>query len=304
MELGFILLKQILLMFMIMMFGVMLYKSSKVTNQGAKELGSMLLYFIGPMTIIRAYSTDFSWLKAHQLLLTFALAIISVSVGIIISTFLFRHKKIDAFVTTFSNAGFMGIPLVQAILGLQAVLYLSAFMAVATIAMWTYGVYVLSGRQEGTDIKKILANPVILSVFVGLIIYFGQIPLPGFAMEVMTTISYINSPLAMIVLGVYLAQVPWISLFNQKDIYRTSMVRLVLVPLIVGFMLVLIPNGFYEVKMTVMIATSAPAAFNTAILAQQYHQDVGVAVRYVCLSTLLSLITMPIILTLMAMVWA
>jgi len=243
-------------------------------------------------------------MKAHQLLLTFALAIISVSVGIIVSTLLFRHKKIDAFVTTFSNAGFMGIPLVQAILGLQAVLYLSAFMAVATIAMWTYGVYVLSGRQEGTDIKKILANPVILSVFVGLIIYFGQIPLPGFAMEVMTTISYINSPLAMIVLGVYLAQVPWMSLFNQKEIYRTSLVRLMLVPLIVGFMLVLIPNGFYEVKMTVMIATSAPAAFNTAILAQQYHQDVGVAVRYVCLSTLLSLITMPIILTLMAMVWA
>lgn len=303
MELGFILFWQIALMFVMMMMGYGMYKINRLSSVGSKEMGALLLYVVTPIIIMRAYTVEYTAERAFNMLIALALALFSVLFSIVISKIIFKHEGIENFSATYSNAGFMGIPLVQATLGSEAVFYLSAYLAVMVFIQWILGVVMITGDKTHTSIKRVLTNPVILGILGGLAIFFMQISLPKFVLDVFNIISGMNSPLAMLVLGVYLAQIQWISLVNSWKIVGVSFVRLLLIPLIIGSLMIFISNDYYMIKMVTLIAFSAPVGFSVAILAQQFDKDYFQAVRYICHSTLFSIITMPIIVVLMDMIW-
>lgn len=119
--------------------------------------------------------------------------------------------------------------------------------------------------------------------------------LSGFLTEILANISEMNAPIAMLMVGIYLAQVPLKTLFTDMMNYKTSAVRLIVIPLITGVVLALVPIGSYELKQTILILASAPIGSNVAVYAQLYGCDYKQAVKEVVLSTLLCIITMPII---------
>lgn len=206
---------------------------------------------------------------------------------------LFRKAPIDDFGAAFSNAGFMGFPLVTAVLGSDAIFYAAGFVALLNALQWTYGQALLSGDKKHYSLQAVLKNPLVLSLLAGLLIFFVQIPVPAMAQDALEAIAGLNAPLAMIILGVYLAQTKLLSLFTEPRLYVVCAVRLLLIPALTILVLWFVPEQYAAIRLTLIIVASAPVGSNVAVYAQKLDQDYAYAVRLVCLSTLLSIITMP-----------
>lgn len=161
MELALILLKQIAVMFLLMSIGYFLFVTKKITLQGNKELGTFLITIILPSSILKSYITEFSEEKLQGLLFSFVAAILALTISVFVSRVVFGNRqKIEHFGTAFSNAGFIGIPLVKATVGDEAVFYIASFVALLNILQWTYGVIIMSENKEAVSIKKLATNPV------------------------------------------------------------------------------------------------------------------------------------------------
>lgn len=144
-----ILLKQICCMFLDMLVGIYLYKRKHITKQGSKELGAMLLRIVIPCVIIKSYMTDYSAEKAKELCMAFILALLSLILAMVVSYIIYGKKHgVENFSASFSNAGFIGIPLAQAVYGEQAVFYIASYVALLNLFQWTYGVYLLIQDRE------------------------------------------------------------------------------------------------------------------------------------------------------------
>lgn len=297
MEIIVLLLKQNLVMFVYLVIGFFLYKKKLVSAQGSADIGRILLYIVMPTAILKSYLAEFSMERLEGLVVSFAAALLSLLLAIVVSRAAFKKEQgIERFGAAFSNAGFIGIPLVQMTLGEEAVFYVSSFVALLNILQWTYGLVTITGDRTLVSVKRLKTNPIILSFLAGIALFLLPVSLPAALENVVATIASMNGPLAMIVLGVYLGQVPLRSLFSGRVVYRCTLVRLVLIPALTIVLMMVFPEKYHMMKLTILIAASAPVGSNVAIFAQLYEQDYMQAVKEVCLSTLVCIITLPLIL--------
>lgn len=294
MEIVLLLFKQSLTMFVYLLIGYFLYKKKLVSKQGSADMGRMLLYVIMPVAILKSYIRDFSTELLEGLAVSFVLALLSLILAVVVSRLLFKKEEgVERFGAAFSNAGFIGIPLVQMALGTEAVFYVASFVAILNILQWTYGILVMTGDRSVIRPQKICTNPIVISFLAGLILFFAPITLPEILTDIIGTLSSMNGPVAMIVLGVYLGQVPLKSLFTDRLVYKCAAVRLLLIPALTIVLMLIVPAEYQTIKLTVLIAAAAPVGSNVAIFAQLYDQDYTRAVKEVCLSTLLCIVTLP-----------
>lgn len=303
MELVEILLKQIIIMFLLMFVGLLLFKTGKITKNGSKELGNVLIYVIMPCVVINAYMTEFSVQRLRGLLLAFGLSALALLLAMAISTVLFKKHPIENFGTSFSNAGFMGIPLVQAVLGTEAVFYVSSFVALLNLLQWTYGVFVITKDRRQISAKKILTNPVLISMVVGIILFVLPVEIPAVFTGTVSMISAMNAPVAMISLGTYLAQTTVRELFTDKTAYISTLVRLIVIPVLTLLLLTPIPNSYMSVKLAILIVAATPVGSNVAIFAQIHNKNYTQAVKSVCLSTLCCIVTIPLLMAMAGSLW-
>ncbi len=304
MEIMGILLNQIALMFIFIGIGYVLYRSKLISNAGVKDLGTLLLYIVLPCVIIKAYLSDRTEARMIGLAISFAASLISLIIAMLISQFIFgKRHRIENFGTAFSNAGFIGIPLIQAVLGEEAVFYVSSYVALLNIFQWMRSSTVLREDPEPLNAKKLVSNPLLIGMVIGLLLFITQLPLPGLVKTSVAQLASVNTPVAMIIIGTYLAQVEWGDLFTDKLSYASCVVRLVLIPAVTFAVLSLVPNEYYMIKMTVLIAASAPVGSNVAIFAQRYGLSYTQAVKSVCLSTILSIVSLPAIVFLASRLW-
>lgn len=291
-----LLLKQNILIFLYLLIGYFLFRKKLIGISGSADIGRMLLHIVMPAAILKAYMTSYTPERLIGLVLSFLAALLALLLAIFISRIFFKKEQaIERFGAAFSNAGFIGIPLVQMTLDEEAVFYISSFVALLNILQWTYGVFILTGDRNTFSFQKLRTNPVILSFLGGLLLFFLPVTLPDLLTGMIGSLAAMNGPLAMIVLGTYLAQVSPGSLFKEKLAYRSSFVRLILIPILTIILLGFFPAEYHTLKLAVLIAASAPIGSNVAIFAQLYGQDYTRAVKEVCLSTLLCMITLPLI---------
>ncbi len=303
MEIAAILLRQIVIMFLFMMIGVWLFRTDRLTRAGSKDLGNVLIYVIMPCVVLNAYMTEFSRERLTGLLWAFGLSVAALLLAMLVSHVIFKKHPIENFGTAFSNAGFMGIPLVSAVLGTEAVFYTSAFVALLNILQWTYGVFVITRDRRQISVKKIVTNPVLISLAAGIVLFLLPIELPGVLTGTVSSIAAMNAPVAMISLGTYLAQTRLKELFTDKTAYLSTFVRLLVIPLLTLALLWLVPAEYMNLKLAVLIVAITPVGSNVAIFAQIHNQNYTQAVKSVCLSTLCSIVTMPLLVALARMVW-
>ena len=188
----------------------------------------------------------------------------------------------------------MGIPLIYNTLGPDAVFYALSFVIFTAIGQWTYGIMVLTHDKSVVSVNNILKNPIIYYVLIGLFVYFTQIKLPTILTQTISYLVPLNTPVPMFMIG----GLPFKSIFNQLHIYRASFLRLLVIPGIVLVVLKFIPSigqNFDTMKMAVLLVASTPVGANVAIFAQQYNQDVKESAQLVSLSTILSVLTIPLI---------
>ena len=297
MEIVVLLLRQNLVMLVYMMIGYYLYKKKLVSAGGSADIGRILLYIVMPAAILKSYLADFSRERLEGLFVSFLAALLSLLLSIAAARIAFsKEQGIERFGAAFSNAGFIGIPLVQMTLGEEAVFYVSSYVALLNILQWTYGLVTITGDRSLISVKRLRTNPIILSFLAGIALFLLPVSLPETAENVVGTIAAMNGPLAMIVLGVYLGQVPLRSLFSGHVVYRCALVRLIVIPVLTMALLFVFPEKYHMLKLTILIAASAPVGSNVSIFAQLYGQDYMQSVKEVTLSTLLCIITLPLIL--------
>lgn len=297
MEIVVLLLRQNLVMLVYMMIGYFLYKKKLVSAGGSADIGRILLYIVMPAAILKSYLADFSRERLEGLFVSFLAALLSLLLSIAAARIAFSNEQgIERFGAAFSNAGFIGIPLVQMTLGEEAVFYVSSYVALLNILQWTYGLVTITGDRSLISVKRLRTNPILLSFLAGIALFLLPVSLPETAENMVGTIAGMNGPLAMIVLGVYLGQVPLRSLFSGHVVYRCALMRLIVIPVLTMALLFVFPEKYHMLKLTILIAASAPVGSNVSIFAQLYGQDYMQSVKEVTLSTLLCIITLPLIL--------
>lgn len=291
-----ILLQQTIIMFALMLLGLLLSRRGMITEQGSRDLSNVLLYAVIPCVILRSYMSEFSTEKLRAMGLSALIAVIAFAASIAVAylTCGTRHH-IENFAVAFGNAGFIGIPLVTAVFGPEAAFYVVSFSTFANLLQWTYGIVIISGKKETMNLKMVFVNPVFISMVIGIALFVLQPTLPT---VVTGTIGYIadgNTVLAMIILGYYLSKVQLRGLFADVRLYLFSALRLLVVPAVTILVFLPFPFARGEITLITLIAAATPIASSTAIFAQKFDQDYRRAVSYVCLSTILSVATLPLV---------
>jgi len=313
------------LLFIIIALGFICQKIRLLTEEANKCMADIVMYFVTPCVIINAFSATM-YTKAELLGILKNIGIVALAsvllhvVMILAVYFLFRFKAEDRrrvmrFAAVFSNAGFIALPLAQALIDTptshEGALYAAVFLAVFNIALWTWGLVDMSGEKKAMNWKKIVFNPGIIGVVIGLFIFtsplyitIGEtagIKLPSLVMDALGALSALNLPLPMLMVGYYLGKADIMAAFKDGWSYFCMALRLIVFPLIT--LAVLYVCGVRGNVLTVLvIGASAPVGATTTIFSAKFNRDTELSVRLVALSTILSMITMPIIVGLTQMI--
>lgn len=293
-----ILLKQIAIMALLIAVGWVLRRKNFLSEQGTKELGAILLRIIIPCVIVKSYIVPYSRERLLELALSAGLALLGFIAAMLIAYAVYgKRRRIENFAASFCNAGFIGIPLAQAAIGEDGVFYVAASVALLNLFQWTYGVYIMTDRRDAIRAKTIATNPVVIAIVVGVVLFVGRIPVPEILTSTLGYIAGMNTPVAMILMGTYLARVSWRELLDRRA-YSCVLLRLVVIPAVVLVLFWLLPVSNTAVAMAVFLAAATPVGANICVFAQQYNSDYPFSVVTVCLSTVLSVVTVPLLSTL------
>ena len=289
---------EVAVILILILVGYFTVKKGMFTKESLGSITSFLLYIVTPCLIVSSFlSAESGKLDGWTLLLAAVLPALSIVISIALSYLFFRRepsgrRRVLRFSMIFCNVGFMGVPLVEGIVGSEGVLYGSFFIAVFNIFCWTYG-YVMMGGGK-VRLKALLLNPGVIGIVIGLPLYLLDVPVPALFVEPVELISALNTPLAMIVVGGYIAQVKLRAFVSDLAVYKMAVLRLVVAPLLyLALVWLLRPDE--TLLMSTVIQAATPVAANCVLFAVQYDSDAELASKSVAVSTALSVVTIPLL---------
>ncbi len=300
MELSLILLKQVSVMLILICIGAICFKTRLVSLEGNKSLTNLVLYIVNPAVIIVSYQQDFSPRLFKGLGYALLLSAAGLLLFIAVSYLFLRGKdkdsiSIERINASYSNCGFMGIPLALALFGSEGVLYITAINTVFNIMVWTHGVFTISGEKSEVSFKKIITNPTILATILGFLLFVFQIRIHGLLFDTLSYVNNIITPLAMFVAGVTIANSSLLKALRKPKIYFVSALKLIITPVILILLLYFFPCPNETAKITTIVGLSCPSATIGTMLAIRFDKNSSYSSQMFGLSTILSVVTLPII---------
>src|SRR5690554_4451087 len=297
-----VIINQVTVLFLLMMIGLYTTKRGIVTETIIEGFSSFLLNVSLPFMVITAFHMEFSREMLRDAGVVFLFSAALHLFTLLGSGFLFRRyppekQKILRMVMIFSNCGFMGFPILESIYGKTGVFFGSIYVVVFNIFLWTAEVTLFTGVKDLRAIKTALKNPGILAVGVGLPIFIFSPPIPAAVYTTLDMVGSMTTPLAMLIVGSLLANLKLKEVFAEPSIYYATLLRLIILPLLtMGIMRLLGSGGLVlQVMVTIM---AMPAATTTVILAEKYGGNPEYASRIVFISTIISMITIPVMILL------
>ena len=287
------------MLYLIMAVGFVLGKARLIDDRGSVAMSNLVMYAVSPSILVVAFQRelDMASLRNFGLVLLVALA---VHILAAVSVLLVRDKDPQRqsclrFAVVFANCGFMGYPLMSAMLGSEGVFYGSAYLLVFTVLTWTLGIQLVKGGKMAFSWRTLLMNPGVIGVAIAMVLYLLQITLPEIILSPITYLSDMNTPLPMVVIGYQLSQADFRRALHGASFWVSAALRLVILPLLaLGVcMLMRLDSG---VTLAVVIAASTPPAALLGMFAAKFDKDVSLAPSLVAVQTLLSMITMPLVL--------
>jgi len=299
---------QIIQLIVMMAVGFIGYKTKIITREGNKHLSKIILYILTPIVLFVSYQKPFSMQLLNDLGICFLLSILIFVVSFIFVYFTIvkKHGKnfeIEEIEVVFTNCGFVGIPLAAALFGDLGIFYVTSYITIFNLVLWTYGISIFSGKFGKKQFLKAFLNPCIIAVFLGLVFFILQIKLPEVLMVPLQSVSNTYVPFAMIIIGCSLGQASFSQLIKNKRVFLISFYRLIAVPII--FIIICIPlRGLVnqDILLVMYIAALCPAAATGPMFSEIYDKDTIYASSIVCLSTIFSAITIPAIMYLQSMI--
>lgn len=297
-------------MFLLVALGFLCGKKKLINKETNSKLSGFVLEVVNPVLIFMSYQQDFNIELLFGLALAVGLGFISYGMMILLLAVLYRKDKTDEgrvekFAAVYSNCAFMGIPLINGLFGAEGVFYLTGYVTVFNIMVWTHGVISFGGKEQKTSLKKVLTSPAIIATILGLVTFLirpalSEIPFPAFVDAavgvVFSAANYVggmNTPLAMLCAGVTISETVIGEHIKNLRIYRAAFLRLIVCPVLFWLVFRWFPIP-HTVLMVVMAAAGCPAAATGTMFAIRYKKCPEMAAVIFAVTTLLSAATLPL----------
>ncbi|MBQ2624948.1 MAG: AEC family transporter [Kiritimatiellae bacterium] len=301
---------QVGVLFALMAVGAVCRRVRLVDEASVKGIVNVLLLVVTPSLIVDSFQRPFDSSMMHGFFWAFAIASFAHFAVILLARLFSRgddkSRPVLRLAMVFSNAGFMGIPLEQAILGAEGVFYGIVYVVVFNFFMWSWGLYEMRGqvplsnsrlqlsKERWRSLRPMLVNPGTVGIAIGLPLFFASVSLPAILKTPISLLAGLNTPLAMLVIGFYLAGADFRRVVRMPSAYLAAAVRLVVFPLALLALLYPLRSHFpREMMLALVTAASAPVAAMVSMFASKFERDVDLSVGLVSGTTLLSILTMP-----------
>lgn len=309
MNISILLMQQIVQLFLMIFMGYLIVKTGLVRDDDSKVLSKIILYLIVPCVIINAFQVDYTTDTVKGLLIAFAASVMTQVILLVVISVagkLLHLNEVEVASVYYSNSGNLIVPIVTFILGQEWVLYGCVFMSVQLVFLWTHCKKIIS-REASYDWKKIILNINMISIFIGVILFFTKIRLPEIIGNTLASVGTMIGPASMIVTGMLFAGMNLKQIFANKRVYFITFLRLIAVPLI-ALVLIKFSNlasfsaDGNKIMLIVFLAIITPSASTVTQMCQVYGNDSRYASAINVMTTLLSIITMPVMVMLFQMI--
>ena len=300
-----LLLKQIAQLFLCMLLGFCLVRAKLLKPADSRVLSVVVLYVVMPCVIVASFQIDCTAEMLQGLALSLGTAVL-IHVVMFLLTYLLRRPlrlgPVEQASAIYSNAGNLIVPIVSAILGREWIIFTSMYVIVQLPLLWSHGRFLLSGERT-VSVRKILLNVNILSILLGAALFFLGISLPPVITGTMTSIGSMLGTLSMLVAGMLMGGVDFRRLFTSLGIWKAAFLRLVAIPLVLLVLLKcsglarLVPD-WETILLVSFLSAITPSASAVTQIAQVYSSDGEYAGSINVVTTLLCIVTMPLIIAL------
>lgn len=288
-----------LVMVLLASAGILLRKRGVVTDAGQECLTDLMMDLILPCNIFLSFigDADREVLKASVLTIAISVVLMLLTAGL--GRLLYGRKpehleRVFRYGLVNSNSIFIGMPVIQSLLGAEGVLQLSMYMIFVRMFCWSYGLSLYTGVKSDwkSSVKRLIRHPCMIAAVLGMAVMLSGLALPAFLTQALQSVSNCMMALSMLLIGVVLAEMDLRQLF-RRDIWGFCAVRLVGIPALV-FAACRLLQAPYIVTATCTLVSGMPAASLTAVLAARYHCDAETGSLIVSVSTALSTISIPL----------
>ena len=309
MNISILLMQQIVQLFLMIFMGYLIVKTGLVRDDDSKVLSKIILYLIVPCVIINAFQVDYTTDTVKGLLIAFAASVMTQVILLVVISVagkLLHLNEVEVASVYYSNSGNLIVPIVTFILGQEWVLYGCVFMSVQLVFLWTHCKKIIS-REASYDWKKIILNINMISIFIGVVLFFTKICLPEIIGNTLASVGTMIGPASMIVTGMLFAGMNLKQIFANKRVYFITFLRLIAVPLIALALIKLSNLASFsadgnKIMLIVFLAIITPSASTVTQMCQVYGNDSKYASAINVMTTLLSVIAMPVMVMLFQMI--
>ena len=302
----YVILMQMIQLFLVMALGYFLFKIDMIDLHMNKKLTSLLLSVTTPALIVSSVFSCEKTQSLNDILFVFVIGIIIYLVMPLVGLLLVKVMRIPLpqqglyiFMTVFSNIGFMGFPVMKAIFGDVAVFYTAIFNMLFNLFVFTVGIVIMNygtGQKVKVEPKNLL-SPGVIASFVALFIYFTQFKFPDVIASTITMVGDITTPIAMLLIGATLANIPFKEVFSELRVYPYTIIKQVVIPILFYPILRFFIQDPLVLGVT-LIMISMPVGNTAVLFATEYGGDTTLAAKNVFMTTLLSIITIPLVVAL------
>ncbi|MDR3210026.1 MAG: AEC family transporter [Oscillospiraceae bacterium] len=290
---------QVLTLFLLISVGFALKKLKKLSRESMSHLTFLLLYVVSPCLIVRAMEQAESN-AIREFLYTGVGCLVYFAVGVAVGLLFYRKLGADKravlrFASVYPNNGFMGYPLVLGVFGAAGAVSATAFLIVVAVIQWTHGVTLMGGR-ENASLRHALVNPGTLAFAAGAVLFATRVTLPPQIDGAVSFFADVNTPLAMVIIGAQMADANLKALLRAPALYFSAFLKLLALPALAA--LILYPLHMPPIAYCVSVVLAAtPTAGMTSMFAERFRRDTATAAQAVSLTTLFSIVTLPIFVT-------
>lgn len=304
MEMAVSLAQQVVIMFLLMGVGVFVKRRGIISYEAGRMISNIVLLVITPAVLVDAFQRDLQQELLQSLGVSCILVVLFHLMAIALTKWLLPDRGedrriVERLLAICSNCGYIGIPLLTAAMGPDAVIYAVVYIAVFNVYLWTHAVMLLR-KSKKVVIKEVLTSPGIVGVAIGVVLFLLEIRLPLVLGQTLGYLAVMNTPLPTIITGIFIADISVKETLTAPRTYVVCLMRLMVLPLVFLALIwaLRVPHWFegaYIPAMAAMISCACPGAVATILFPARYGGDTKHAANLIAVSNLLSVVTLPVV---------
>ncbi len=287
--------------------GYLLVRTGKLKSSTIYVLTTILLYVNQPAFTLSSFQAEvYSKTVMNNMLIVFGITAFMQIFAMAVAGFILKKICADkakaqayTFASSFGNIGFMGLPVVRLLLpnNPELVIYLAMMFVAFNLMAWTIGIYIMTGEEKYISFKKAIINPPTIAFCIAFPLFLFGVQIPAKIMYPIDSLAAMIIPLSMLIVGMRFGEVRPKELFGDKELYVSSLIKLIITPIVTLILASFIPIDD-TLRAFIVILMAMPSATMGLIVAEQFGGDKEASVKAVLGSTLLSIITIPLVLLL------